>query len=44
MVTYVSTDRIRLSGSADFEVGDGEELSLCGSLERMEIPWGNAIL
>lgn len=43
-VTYVSTDRIKLSGSLDFEVRDGEELLLCGSLERMDMPWGNSIL
>ncbi|KAL6557181.1 hypothetical protein OROMI_017531 [Orobanche minor] len=45
-VTYVSTDSVRISGPAEFEVceeGDGRDLILCGSLERVDAaaPWGN---
>lgn len=36
-VTYLSTDGVRLTGSVEFEVCDGEgNLILCGSLENME--------
>ncbi|KAJ0964207.1 hypothetical protein J5N97_029329 [Dioscorea zingiberensis] len=41
-VTYVSTDLVRLTGAVEFEVTDDKGfLILCGSLERMEVPWGN---
>ncbi|XP_027336039.1 uncharacterized protein At1g01500 [Abrus precatorius] len=40
-VTYVATDSVRLSGSADFEVYENEGLFLCGSLERLDSEWGN---
>ncbi|KAK7349484.1 hypothetical protein VNO77_06888 [Canavalia gladiata] len=40
-VTYVATDSVRLSGSADFEVYEKEGLFLCGSLERLDSGWGN---
>ncbi|KAL3615673.1 hypothetical protein CASFOL_041334 [Castilleja foliolosa] len=45
-VTYVSTDSVRISGPAEFEVcevGDDGELVLCGSLERADAAaaWGN---
>ncbi|MQM20446.1 hypothetical protein Taro_053465 [Colocasia esculenta] len=42
-VTYVSTDSIRLTGAVDFEVRDGDDLLLCGALERMEMPWSNGV-
>ncbi|KAI0493787.1 hypothetical protein KFK09_023912 [Dendrobium nobile] len=36
-VTYLSTDGVRLTGSVEFEVCDGDgNLILCGSLENME--------
>ncbi|KAL3624424.1 hypothetical protein CASFOL_031092 [Castilleja foliolosa] len=38
-VTYVSTDSVRISGPAEFEVceeGDNGDLFLCGSLERVD--------
>ncbi|KAL0907735.1 hypothetical protein M5K25_022167 [Dendrobium thyrsiflorum] len=38
-VTYLSTDGVRLTGSVEFEVCDGDgNLILCGSLENMEAP------
>ncbi|KAI3900984.1 hypothetical protein MKW92_027717 [Papaver armeniacum] len=41
-VTYVSTDSVRVMGSIEFEVYENENVViLCGSLERMESPWGN---
>ncbi|CAI9764191.1 unnamed protein product [Fraxinus pennsylvanica] len=42
-VTYVSTDSVRLSGPTEFEVCEnGEELILCGSLERVDAAaWAN---
>ncbi|GFQ06725.1 uncharacterized protein at1g01500, partial [Phtheirospermum japonicum] len=45
-VTYVSTDSVRISGPAEFEVceeGDDGDLILCGSLERADAAatWGN---
>ncbi|CAI9102018.1 OLC1v1000205C1 [Oldenlandia corymbosa var. corymbosa] len=42
-VTYVSTDRVRVSGAVEFEVRENEtELILCGSLERVdEAAWIN---
>ncbi|RDX77954.1 hypothetical protein CR513_41837, partial [Mucuna pruriens] len=40
-VTYVATDTVRLSGSADFEVYENDALFLCGSLERLHAEWGN---
>lgn len=43
-VTYVSTDSVRLSGAVDFEVRDGDDLLLCGALERMDTPWGNGVV
>ncbi|KAK1262743.1 hypothetical protein QJS04_geneDACA011570 [Acorus gramineus] len=40
--TFVSTDGVRVAGAVDFEVHDDrEELVLCGSLERMELPWSD---
>ncbi|KAJ1429559.1 hypothetical protein SESBI_08342 [Sesbania bispinosa] len=40
-VTYVSTDSVRLTGGADFEVYEKEGLFLCGSLERLDATdWG----
>lgn len=41
-VTYVSTDSVRLTGGADFEVYEKEGLLfLCGSLERLDADcWG----
>ncbi|KAK1272885.1 hypothetical protein QJS04_geneDACA013185 [Acorus gramineus] len=40
--TYVSTDGVRVGGAVDFEVHDEhDELVLCGSLERMELPWSD---
>ncbi|KAK4758251.1 hypothetical protein SAY87_019552 [Trapa incisa] len=38
-VTYISTDCVRISGSVEFEVLDGEDVVLCGSLERMDDHW-----
>ncbi|KAG0473345.1 hypothetical protein HPP92_015202 [Vanilla planifolia] len=44
-VTYVSTDSVRLSGAVDFEVCDDDlNLILCGSLERVEVPWSNGTI
>ncbi|XP_052171305.1 uncharacterized protein At1g01500 [Diospyros lotus] len=40
-VTYVSTDSVRVSGAVEFEVYEGEDMLLCGSLERMEAAWSN---
>lgn len=42
-VTYVTTDKIRLTGAVEFEVSENkEELILCGSLERLEAAaWTN---
>ncbi|OVA13934.1 hypothetical protein BVC80_1787g1 [Macleaya cordata] len=40
-VTYVSTDSVRVMGAIEFEVYENEDVILCGSLERMESPWGN---
>ncbi|KAH1149762.1 Uncharacterized protein HKD37_16G044612 [Glycine soja] len=39
-VTYVATDTVSLSGSADFEVYENDKLFLCGSLERLDADWG----
>lgn len=40
-VTYVSTDSVRVTGSVEFEVyeGDGDVMIVCGALERMETRW-----
>lgn len=38
-VTYLSTDSVRISGGVEFEVLDGEDVVLCGSLERMDDNW-----
>ncbi|XP_020596860.1 uncharacterized protein At1g01500 [Phalaenopsis equestris] len=44
-VTYLSTDGVRLTGSVEFEVCDGDgNLILCGSLENMEAPGINGTL
>ncbi|KAG2380292.1 uncharacterized protein HKW66_Vig0170710 [Vigna angularis] len=40
-VTYVATDTVSLSGSADFEVYENDALFLCGSLERLDSEWRN---
>nr|GME17192.1 uncharacterized protein At1g01500-like isoform X1 [Ipomoea batatas] len=41
-VTYVSTDSVLVSGPVEFEVLEKEEgLILCGSLERVDLPWSN---
>ncbi|KAL3650344.1 hypothetical protein CASFOL_006747 [Castilleja foliolosa] len=43
-VTYVSTDSVRISGPAEFEVceeGDNGDLFLCGSLERVDAASGS---
>lgn len=41
-VTYVSTDSVRITGGAEFEVYEKEGLLfLCGSLERLDADWGN---
>ncbi|XP_057454687.1 uncharacterized protein At1g01500 isoform X2 [Lotus japonicus] len=40
-VTYVSTDSVRLTGGAEFEVYEKEGLFLCGSLERLDADWGS---
>lgn len=42
-VTYVSTDSVLVSGPVEFEVLEKEEgLILCGSLERVDLPWSNS--
>ncbi|KAK7389899.1 hypothetical protein VNO78_25196 [Psophocarpus tetragonolobus] len=41
-VTYVATDTVSLSGSADFEVYENHALFLCGSLQRLDPEWPNA--
>ncbi|XP_074279792.1 uncharacterized protein At1g01500 [Silene latifolia] len=38
-VTYVSTDTVRINGGIEFEVYDGDNLILCGSLCRLEDEW-----
>ncbi|CAM8981489.1 unnamed protein product [Rhodiola kirilowii] len=40
-VTYVSTSSVRVTGSVEFEVyeGDGDVMILCGALERLETRW-----
>ena len=40
-VTYVSTDNVRITGGAEFEVYEKDVLFLCGSLERLDGDWGN---
>ncbi|WCJ22711.1 Erythronate-4-phosphate dehydrogenase family protein [Euphorbia peplus] len=40
-VTYVSTDNVQVAGGVEFEVLEGKDLFLCGSLERMELGWEN---
>ncbi|XP_019190611.1 PREDICTED: uncharacterized protein At1g01500-like isoform X2 [Ipomoea nil] len=41
-VTYVSTDSVWVSGPVEFEVLEKEDgLILCGSLERVDLPWSN---
>ncbi|KAF8379588.1 hypothetical protein HHK36_029029 [Tetracentron sinense] len=40
-VTYVSTDKVRVTGAIEFEVYEREDLILCGSLERIESSWSN---
>ncbi|CAL5196036.1 unnamed protein product [Lathyrus oleraceus] len=40
-VTYVSTDNVRITGGAEFEVYEKDVLFLCGSLERLDTDWGN---
>jgi hypothetical protein len=40
-VTYVSTDNVRITGGAEFEVYEKDVLFLCGSLERLDADWGN---
>lgn len=42
--TYLSTDRVRVSGPVEFEVQETKDvLLLCGSLERDETPWTNGL-
>lgn len=42
--TYLSTDRVRVSGPVEFEVQETNDvLLLCGSLERGETPWTNGL-
>ncbi|KAM1125400.1 hypothetical protein ACFX11_040871 [Malus domestica] len=43
-MTYVSTDRVRVTGGVEFEVYENNDMVLCVSLERMEGVWldGNA--
>ncbi|KAJ4843885.1 hypothetical protein Tsubulata_024363 [Turnera subulata] len=41
-VTYVSTDSVRVTCAVEFEVLEGGDMLLCGSLERMESPWGGS--
>lgn len=41
-VTYVSTDSVRVTCAVEFEVLERSDMVLCGSLERMESPWGNS--
>lgn len=41
-VTYVSTDNVRVTCAVEFEVLERSDMVLCGSLERMESPWGNS--
>ncbi|KAJ6826375.1 uncharacterized protein M6B38_373175 [Iris pallida] len=44
-VTYVTTDPLRVSSAADFEVSDeASNLILCGSLERVEAGWSNGTM
>ncbi|KAK9749448.1 hypothetical protein RND81_02G126400 [Saponaria officinalis] len=38
-VTFVSTDTVRVSAGVDFEVVDGDNLLLCGSLSRFDSEW-----
>ncbi|CAH9118152.1 unnamed protein product [Cuscuta europaea] len=41
-VTYLSTDKVRVSGPVEFEVQETKDvLFLCGSLARVETPWTN---
>ncbi|KAL5061579.1 hypothetical protein RYX36_023316 [Vicia faba] len=40
-VTYVSTDNVRITGGAKFEVYEKDVLFLCGSLERLDTDGGN---
>ncbi|XP_077233274.1 erythronate-4-phosphate dehydrogenase family protein [Tasmannia lanceolata] len=40
-VTYVSTDSIKITGAAEFEVYENQDMILCGSIERMDSPWNN---
>ncbi|KAJ0235652.1 Uncharacterized protein HA466_0264460 [Hirschfeldia incana] len=38
-VTYVSTETVRVAGYVDIEVYDGDEMVLCGNLDRIEGAW-----
>lgn len=40
-VTYVSTDSVRVTGGVELEVSEGDDMILCGNLERMETTWTN---
>ncbi|KAK6918325.1 hypothetical protein RJ641_016747, partial [Dillenia turbinata] len=40
-VVYVSTDSVRVTGGVEFEVFEKDDMILCGSLERMDVNWGN---
>ncbi|KAJ4895126.1 Uncharacterized protein Rs2_21920 [Raphanus sativus] len=40
-VTYVSTETVRVAGNVDLEVYDGEDMVLCGNLDRIEGAWDN---
>ena len=40
-VTYVSTETVRVTGYVDLEVYDGEDMVLCGNLDRIEGAWDN---
>ncbi|KZV57653.1 hypothetical protein F511_03113 [Dorcoceras hygrometricum] len=41
-VTYVSTDSVKISGPAEFEVCEEDDLILCGSLQRADVAsWTN---
>ncbi|CAG7867726.1 unnamed protein product [Brassica rapa] len=39
--TYVSTETVRVAGYVDLEVYDGEDMVLCGNLDRIEGAWSN---
>lgn len=38
----MTTSSVRVTGSVDFEVYEGKDMVLCGSLLRVESGWGNA--